>query len=171
MNSKIKTKLKQGESTISIAEEDKIDLSIIEKEQQEYVNEIKRQALMQRITLRQSIRNNFPKALSKAIEIMNLDLEDLTASGATMSRTEHIQLLKVQLDSAKAIMGMANHVLGEDILTLWAEKEQNKKATNTITYQSEILADGSVKLTAKSDKEIINQAGVDKLELKIEDVL
>ncbi len=173
MNSKIniKSKLKSGESTIAIASADDIDLSLIETEQIEYVKQIKKQAIAQRITLRQSIRDNFPKSLATAIDIMKMDFNDLHCTGFEMKRTEHIGFLKVQLDAAKAVMSLASHVLGEDILTLWAEKEEVKKSHKKIVYQAEILNDGSAKLTAKNETDIIQQAGIDKLEIDIEDVL
>ncbi len=168
----IKKQLKNGRSSIDISEKDNIDLSVVELEQLEYIKEIKRQAIAQRITLRQSIRNKFPAALKKVITIMNYDFEnDIKMTGDKSTRTEHIQFLKVQLDAAKTIMGMANQVLGEDILTLWAEKEANKKSENKMVYESDILQDGRVVLTAKNDKSIIAKAGIEKLEIDIEDVI
>ncbi len=170
-NSKVKNKLKQGNSTISIAEEENIDLEIIELEQQEYIKEVKKQALAQRISLRQSIRDTFPRSLTKAIDIMDMNLEDLQASGKDMDFKENLSLLKIQLDAAKVIIGLASHVLGEDILTLWAEKEQVKKTDKKVVYHSEILQDGSVKLTAKDENDLVKQAGVDKLEITIDDIV
>ncbi len=173
MNSQIniKKKLKNGKSCIDIADKNNIDLSVVEQEQIEYIKEIKKQAISQRITLRQSIRDKFPSALKKAVTIMNYDFTDLEMSGDKATRTEHIQFLKVQLDAAKTIMSMASHVLGEDILTLWAEKEATKKSENKMVYESEVLGDGRVVLTAKTDKSIIAQAGIEKLEIDIEDVI
>ncbi len=170
-STKIKSKLKQGESTIAIASEDDIDLSLVEDQQIEYVKQIKKQAISQRITLRQSIRDNFPKSLAKAIDIMDMKFDEVLISGVNVDRKEHIAFLKVQLDAAKAVMSLATHVLGEDILTLWAEKEATKKSNNKIVFKAEILNDGSAQLTARNEKDIIQQAGVDKLEIDIEDVL
>lgn len=169
MNS-IKKKLKDGRSSIEIAEKDNIDQSIVDEELAGYIQEIKKQAISQRITLRQAIRNEVPAAIKKIKKIMNYKFEDdVIMTGDKMSRTEHIQFLKIQLDAAKSIVGMAN--LGEDILTLWAEKEAIKKSDNKMVYESDILQDGRVVLTAKSEKSFINQAGIEKLEIEIEDVI
>ncbi len=48
---------------------------------------------------------------------------------------------------------------------------RTKKSNNKIVFKAEILNDGSAQLTARNEKDIIQQAGVDKLEIDIEDVL
>lgn len=166
-----KKRLQEGESSFIIAEELKLPILIVEDMKRSLIVNIKSQAVENRIALRQSIRNKIPKALHKAIEIMEMDFNSLQFTGETDKSAgnakDHIAFLKVQLDAAKAVIGLAGQAVGEDFLSLYTEKEEKKKGNFKIKFDSQMLSNGATQL--KSTLETIDdiEVNVDKEETKL----
>lgn len=154
-----KQRLLNGESSFLIAEELELPIPIIEEMKKTLINNIKSQAIDNRIALRQSIRNKIPKAISKAMEVMDINFNELQMTGATDKSEgtcrDHIAFLKLQIDAAKAILSLANNAIGEDFLNLYTEKEEKKKDNFKIKFESKVLKDGSIKLNSSAEIEEI----------------
>lgn len=164
---KIKQKILEGLSDLVIAKQLNCSLIDINNIRKSTTDEIKIQAVQNRLAIRQLIRDKFPQSLDKALQIMEMEFEDL-AQGS-IARSQNIQFLKLQLDSARVVLSLASHVIGEDLLTMYNEKITEKKQNIRMTYRQEILADGSTRLTATKDSD--NQKEGDEITIKLEDVL
>jgi hypothetical protein len=150
-----KERLQAGESSFLIAEDLDLPIVVVEDMRKTLVNNIKSQAVDNRIALRQSIRNKIPKALQKAVDIMDMDFNELELTGAN-DRSEgtakdHIAFLKLQIDAAKAVLSLANQAVGEDFLNLYTEKEEKKKENFKVRFESEVLPDGRIKLSSSTE--------------------
>ena len=150
-----KDRLQAGESSFTVAESLELPIAIVEDMRKTLVNNIKSQAVDNRIALRQSIRNKIPKALSKAVEIMDMDFSELELTGANDksegTARDHIAFLKLQIDAAKAVLALANQAVGEDFLNLYTEKEEKKKQDFRVKFESEVLPDGRIKLSSSTE--------------------
>lgn len=150
-----KQRLLNGESSFLIAEELELPIPIVEEMKKTLITNIKSQAIDNRIALRQSIRNKIPKAISKAVEIMDMNFRELEITGATDksegNAKDHIAFLKLQIDAAKAILSLANSAVGEDFLNLYTEKEEKKKQDFRVKFESEVLPDGRIKLSSSTE--------------------
>ena len=138
--------LEDGISEFVVAEELGFNLPAITELRVLLQQKIQTQAVANRMTIRQSFRNKIPKALDKAIEIMNIDFEQVAGKDAK----DRLSLLKIQLDASKAILSLASQSVGEDFLSLYVEKPEKKKENFEVIYENQILDNGAIVMKAKT---------------------
>lgn len=150
-----KKRLLNGESSFLVAEELNLPINLVNDMKKTLITNIKEQAIDNRIALRQSIRNKIPKAIAKAVEVMEMNFNELQITGATDKSEgnckDHIAFLKLQVDAAKAVLSLANQAVGEDFLNLYTEKEEKKKQDFRVKFESEVLPDGRIKLSSSTE--------------------
>ena len=139
-----KKMLEDGISEFTVAEQLGLSLPTITELRISLQQKIQTQAIANRLTLRQSFRNKMPKALDKAIEIINMSFDEVAGKECK----DHIAFLKVQLDASKAILSLANQAVGEDFLSLYVEKPERKRENVESIFTSIVNEDGSTVLKA-----------------------
>jgi hypothetical protein len=138
--------LEDGISEFVVAETIGIDLPTITELRISLQQKIQTQAVANRMTIRQSFRNKIPKALDKAIEIMNTKFDEVEGKEAK----DRLALLKIQLDASKAILSLASQSVGEDFLSLYVEKPEKKKENFEVIYENQILNNGAIVMKART---------------------